>query len=164
MKTCATLIFINNYWDENGIAHDMRSVYWADHDNNSVYSVFGKCHVWWACMRISVFVAMFVGDAIRLYAARIAMIKMICRAKCSLDTIFLFHHKTITVNQSGSQSLNNSRSVRTFHWYIPSLSWIFFFVRLQIKYIHALHAIPIKHCIHNVCQSIHCLFVQQSKR
>lgn len=28
------------------------------------------------------------------------VIKMICRAKCSLDTIFLVHHKTITVNQS----------------------------------------------------------------
>lgn len=47
------------------------------------------------------------------------VIKMICRAKCSLDTIFLVHHKTITVNQSGSQSLNNTQSVRTFHSNYP---------------------------------------------
>lgn len=89
------------------------------------------------CMRACVLVywlRCFLVMPCRLYTTShgFRVIKMICRANGSLDTIFLSHHKTITVNQSGRHSLVFEQYSKRSHVslpYIPFLisSWLLCF-------------------------------------
>lgn len=113
----------------------------SEHDNNSKTPYIRATVITFvdACMRIRVFCLRYLLVIYRLYFISFSwhgfrVIKMICRVKCSLDTIFLFHHKTITVNQSVFEQYSKRSHVSLIYPFF--ISCFIFFDSKYIQFIH----------------------------